>query len=137
MIRIIRFVAYSLAVMFVVALVGGIAFRSLVRRAEQNPNYAISESVGIAFVRLLEENKLPGIFADELEGPIRESGFDIVEKTVLFPVERRIRVRKIGEADAEYYYAMSKADEQSPWVLVRAWKERGGQSTNIWSNAED
>lgn len=133
----VRFVVCSLAVISLIALTCEIAFRRLVRRAEQNPNYAISETAGIAFIRLLEENKLPGILTDEVEGPIRESGFDVVDQTVLFPVERTIQVRKIGEADAEYYYAISKADEQSPWVLVRAWKERAGHSTNIWNNTEE
>jgi hypothetical protein len=101
--------------------------RVLLKRAETNPNYPVSETAVVEFIRLLEENRLPGITIEQIEGSIKESGFGLAEQSIHFPEERTIRLHKKGEPDTEYCYTIAKNETNSQWVLVLAFKESKGK----------
>lgn len=133
----IRLAVWSVVALCAIGLTYQLAFRALARRAEENPNYAVSENAVAAFIGLLEEGRLPGVSIDELEGSISESGFVVSKRDIRFPEGRTMHFRKRSEPDTDYYYMISKANEKSPWVLARAWKVRSGKSTPIWPEQPD
>ena len=120
-----------LAVLIVVALcIIGFAYllgvRHLMKRVEVNPNVQLALDAGNELCRLLEENKLPGITLNELEGTIRTSEIGLNENSVSYPAERTIQLHKRDEPDTVYFYTLSTTNSQAQWALVRAWKERSG-----------
>lgn len=124
--RIIRVSLWIVATLCIIGLAYQLGMRVLVKRAETNPNYLLSQNAVTEFVRLLDENKLPGITVDQLEGTIKESGFSLNKESVHYPAERTIQLHKKGEPGTGYFYTLSLTDPQSQWALVRAWKESGG-----------